>query len=281
MSFRKTLWLWIIGTIILALAVAGAFYVVLIDQEPIPEPIVLDDLIRITSPQPGETINSPLSISGVARGSWFFEASFPIRLYDQNGQELGVALAQAQDDWMTSEFVPFVATLSFSPSTTDTGELIFQKDNPSGLPEFDDQRRVPVVFDRQQPEIKLYYYHPELDYDDQENLLCSEQGLVAVSRSIPASPTPIQDAIRLLLLGELTDAEINQGITTEFPLQGFELQGANLVDGQLTLEFSDPLNQTSGGSCRVNILWKQIEATALQFSDVSAVNYIPEELFQP
>ncbi|MFH1314991.1 MAG: Gmad2 immunoglobulin-like domain-containing protein [Candidatus Uhrbacteria bacterium] len=281
MSFRKTLWLWIIGSIIIALAVAGAFYVVLIDQEPIPEPIVLDDLIRITSPQPGETINSPLSISGVARGSWFFEASFPIRLYDQNGQELGVALAQAQDDWMTSEFVPFVATLSFSPSTTDTGELVFQKDNPSGLPEFDDQRRVPIVFDRQQPEIKLYYYHPELDYDDQKNLLCSEQGLVAVSRSIPASPTPIQDAIRLLLLGELTDAEINQGITTEFPLQGFELQGANLVDGQLTLEFSDPLNQTSGGSCRVNILWKQIEATALQFSDVSAVNYIPEELFQP
>ncbi|MGC9048937.1 MAG: GerMN domain-containing protein, partial [Patescibacteria group bacterium] len=131
--------------------------------------------------------------------------------------------------------------------------------------------------------IKLYYYNPELDKDETGNTKCSRDGLVAIEREIPITKTPIQDAIKLLLKGKenLTEAEKVQGITTEYPLEGFSLKSASLKDGVLTLEFDDSQNKTVGGSCRVGILWFQIEATAKQFPEIRQVKFLPEELFQP
>lgn len=129
--------------------------------------------------------------------------------------------------------------------------------------------------------IKLYYYNFELDRDKEGNLLCSRQGLVAVERKIPITINPIKDAINLLLKGDLTEEEIGQGISTEYPLAGFSLKNAVLNNGILTLAFDDPNFKTSGGSCRVGILWFQIEATAKQFEEVKEVRFYPEELFQP
>lgn len=128
--------------------------------------------------------------------------------------------------------------------------------------------------------VSLYYYSEAQDKDESGNVLCSKQGLIVLSRQIPVTTTPIQDAIRLLLKGELSDQE-RTWVTTEFPLPGFTLKGATLKDGVLTLEFSDPQNRTTGGSCRVGILWAQIEATAKQFPEVQSVRFIPEDLFQP
>jgi hypothetical protein len=110
-----------------------------------------EDLIRVEAPGPNEVIKSPLVVRGEARGNWFFEASFPIRLYDGEGREIAVGIAQAQDEWMTTNFVPFEAKLIFvtpDPSTSSgqAGTLVFQKDNPSGLPEHDDELRVPIRF---------------------------------------------------------------------------------------------------------------------------------------
>ncbi|HXK36001.1 MAG TPA: GerMN domain-containing protein [Candidatus Paceibacterota bacterium] len=129
--------------------------------------------------------------------------------------------------------------------------------------------------------VSLYYYDPVQDQDDSGNVQCSREGLVSVTREIPVTQTPIQDTIRLLLRGELTDGERAQGITTEYPLSGVELVGAALTNGALTLELNDQNNKTGGGSCRVGILWFQIEQTALQFPEVTSVRFTPEELFQP
>lgn len=129
--------------------------------------------------------------------------------------------------------------------------------------------------------VYLYYYNPQMDQDETGNIMCSRQGLVPVERQIPLTITPIQDTIRLLIQGGLMPAENNQGITTEYPLEGLSLEGASLKNGVLTLTFDDPSNKTGGGSCRVGILWFQIEATARQFEGVNEVKFYPEELFQP
>lgn len=130
--------------------------------------------------------------------------------------------------------------------------------------------------------VSLFYYNPALDEDPSGNIMCSREGLVSVERTIPVTNTPIQDTIRLLLSGDLTEEEELQGITTEYPLPGFSLSGANLTeDGTLTLSFNDTQGRTNGGSCRIGVLWHQIEATALQFEEVEAVRFIPETLFQP
>jgi hypothetical protein len=105
-----------------------------------------DNKIRVSSPKIGETVTSPLTVTGSARGTWYFEASFPVKLLDANGKVLAIAPAQAQGDWMTEEFVPFSVTLTFAKPTTATGTLVLEKDNPSGLPEHDDSRTIPVKF---------------------------------------------------------------------------------------------------------------------------------------
>ena len=106
------------------------------------------DLIRVTNPRPNQGISSPLVLAGQARGIWFFEASFPARLFDGNGNEIAVAIAQAQGEWMTENFVPFLTTLEFQMPATETGTLVFEKDNPSGWPEHDDRLVMPIRFAR-------------------------------------------------------------------------------------------------------------------------------------
>jgi hypothetical protein len=105
------------------------------------------DLIRLDNPRPNQEISSPLKISGEARGSWFFEGSFPVVLTNQDGQTIAEGIATAEGEWMTAEFVPFSVDLNFTmPDNSKQGTLILKKDNPSGLPENDDALEIPVQF---------------------------------------------------------------------------------------------------------------------------------------
>lgn len=106
------------------------------------------DLIQLETPRPNQVISSPLTIKGTARGSWFFEASFPVVLTDWDGKIIAQGVAQAKSNWMTTDFVPFEATLKFvvdKASYSNKGSLILKKDNPSGLPEHDDALEIPVI----------------------------------------------------------------------------------------------------------------------------------------
>lgn len=105
-----------------------------------------NDLIKVDIPRPNTLVSSPLEITGQARGKWYFEASFPIKLYDENNQIIAEGIAQAQGNWMTDDFVPFKATLNFTIPSTQKGKLVLQKDNPSGQKELDDSLIVPVTF---------------------------------------------------------------------------------------------------------------------------------------
>lgn len=107
----------------------------------------LSDLIRVDSPLSDGVISSPLTISGEARGNWFFEASFPARLEDANGEVILQAPIMAQGEWMTEDFVPFSASLSFAKPATPTGRLILEKDNPSGLAKNARQLIIPIRFE--------------------------------------------------------------------------------------------------------------------------------------
>lgn len=106
------------------------------------------DKIVLETPLPSSFIDSPLTIKGQARGTWFFEASFPVVLVNWDGLIIAEGFATAESDWMTEDFVPFTASLNFTPDTTvsNRGALILQRDNPSGLPENDDALEIPVFF---------------------------------------------------------------------------------------------------------------------------------------
>lgn len=116
-----------------------------------PEAIDIKDKIIINSPVKDAIITSPISISGRARGTWFFEGSFPMQVYDSNNKLLGISTAKfspksESDTWMTENFVDFCGEIKFSQPATDSGYILFKKDNPSGLPQNDESFKLPIKF---------------------------------------------------------------------------------------------------------------------------------------
>lgn len=114
---------------------------------PVSNAVAKADLIVADTPKAGSAISSPLTILGRARGNWYFEASFPYELKDAQGNTLAQGPVQAQGEWMTSDFVPFSTIITFpSQPAGSKGTLILKKDNPSGLPENEDQLVIPITF---------------------------------------------------------------------------------------------------------------------------------------
>ncbi len=135
--------------IIVIIVIAGFGVAWKLMKKEAPLPVSKADLIRINSPRPNQIIQSPLTITGEARSPWFFESSFPVVLTNWDGLIIAQGIATAKSDWMTSEFVPFEAKLTFTVDKNtynNRGTLILRKDNPSGLPEHDNSLEIPVVF---------------------------------------------------------------------------------------------------------------------------------------
>ena len=115
-------------------------------MEKLSTPSINASQIELNLP-PNSPITSPITLTGRARGPWYFEASFPIELRDTNNTLLATTIAQAQADWMTTDWVPFTASLTFPAQPAgSTGTLVLKKDNPSGEPQNDASFVVPVQF---------------------------------------------------------------------------------------------------------------------------------------
>lgn len=108
--------------------------------------------IIVEEPISNAIISSPLIVKGLAPGTWYFEATFPVSIVDQDGKVVGESYAQARSDWMTENHVEFQAEVVFDQRSVEGGEnvtkkqgkLILHRDNPSGLFENDDSVEIPV-----------------------------------------------------------------------------------------------------------------------------------------
>lgn len=148
----------IIGFVVL-LAIPGKTEAPIVTGDVTPQPVatttsqttstiaVIDDLIEVTAPVIDATISSPLTVTGQARGTWYFEASAPYELRNSVGTVISQGHIDAQGDWMTEEFVPFKATIQFTKQKAGTtGTLVLRNDNPSGDPDRDRVLEIPVKF---------------------------------------------------------------------------------------------------------------------------------------
>lgn len=103
--------------------------------------------IHIDNPPADTTATSPMSVSGQARGSWFFEGTMPIFLTDAKGRILAQSTVRAQSDWMTDGPVPFLGKLTFPRQPTgSTGAFVIRNDNPSGMAANQKQVEILVTF---------------------------------------------------------------------------------------------------------------------------------------
>lgn len=119
--------------------------------EEIPEKITYidasEDLIKVSNPFPGAVTGKEFSVIGEARGYWFFEATFPITVLDENGNVLVETFATAEEEWMTENFVPFRAEVKAPETYIGKATLILKKNNPSGLPENDASISFPITIE--------------------------------------------------------------------------------------------------------------------------------------
>ena len=236
------------------------------------------DIIRVQKPMPQELVESPLEVEGEARGYWFFEASFPVRLMDENDKELGIGVAQALSDWMTEDFVPFKATLEFKPPTTKKGTLVLEKDNPSDLPENSDELRIPVVFNPiETMKVKVYFNNGKLDPE----FSCNK--VFPVEREIPKTQAVARAALEELLKGATEDEKERGFFTSINP--GVEIQSLTVENGTAKVDFDEQLEFQVGGSCRVSAISAQITRTLKQFLTVDdviiSISGRTEDILQP
>ncbi|MFH1575457.1 MAG: GerMN domain-containing protein [Candidatus Nealsonbacteria bacterium] len=241
--------------------------------------------INVESLRPNGDVESPLFIKGEARGGWFFEADFPIRLFDDNGFLLGITIAQAQGDWMTEDFVPFIATLPFAAPSAQKGKLILEKDNPSGLQEHADKLIIPVYFkeviETSQESVTVKMFLSDSGFVGEPYFDCSRT--IAVERQVPKTQGVARASMGALLRGA-TEKEINQGYVSSIS-PGVRVQRLTIENGIAMVDFNEQLEFQSGGSCRVAAIRAQITETLKQFSTVESViisiNGRTEDILQP
>ena len=236
------------------------------------------NLIQITKPRPNETIQSPLEIGGEARGYWFFEADFPVKLLDENGELIAGGIAQAQGEWMTEDFVPFEATLEFEVPETEKGVLILEKDNPSGLPENADELRIPIRFNPVETiKVKVYFNNDRMDPE----FSCNK--VFPVEREILKTQAVARAALEELLKGA-TEEEKSEGFFTSIN-SGVKIQSLSIKDEVAKVDFDEQLEFQVGGSCRVAAIRAQITETLKQFPTVDnviiSINGRTEDILQP
>src|SRR3989344_3916325 len=245
-----------------------------------PTPVPVGALIKVNQPELNMVWDpsKAVEISGQARGNWYFEASFPLRVIDSYGNELAVEPIQALGEWMTTDFVPFQQTVKLKSPLGLTGQAIFMNANPSGEAEHARQLSVPVKFALPTTTTKVFFSDTKKD----PNMEKCEQ-VYPVTRTVARTNEPIRVALSELLLG-LTEAEKTAGLITSLN-SGVKLNGLKLANGVLTIDFGEELQTAVGGACRVTAIRAQIIETAKQFSSVKqviiSVNGRSEDILQP
>ena len=264
----------IIVILIVVVVVATAGFLFLSNKEEV------NSDIRALSVKSGQKISSPLTVEGGARGSWFFEASFPIKITDEQGNVLGSSFVQAQSDWMTENFVPFKGEITYASESGGKGFLVLSKDNPSGLPENDKEIKIPIILSPTEY-TKLNVYFNNSNFDPEYS--CNK--VFSVERVIPKTEAVASASIRELLKGP-TQAEKYAGYFTSIN-EGAVLQSLiiGMESGTTRVDFNEQLQFQVGGSCRVSAIRAQITETLKQFPTVKSViisiDARTEDILQP
>lgn len=271
----------LLGAALMILMIPAPWAYSLFNGSPIAEK---PDLIKVFSPKPNENVTSPLVVKGEARGPWFFEASFPVKLFDDNGFLLGVRPAQALEEWMTENFVPFESEMTFSVPSSRKGVLVLEKDNPSGLPEHADELRFAVTFpefSQSEETAATKIFLSDSRFAEEPNFDCKKT--VAVERTVQKTQAVARAAIESLLRGP-NEQEIQKGLTSNIN-PGVRAQSLEIENGAAKIDFDKQLEFQVGGSCRVAAIRAQITDTLKQFPTIKdviiSIDGRTEDILQP
>lgn len=116
-----------------------------------------NDLIPTVSPEPepilqtnvprNSVIKTDQIVAGKIDNSWLFEGQFNIQIKDSSGRVIAttpVKIVEGQD-WTVPGLKDFSVKITFK-TNSQSGTLVINSDNPSGLPENQKSYSIPVKF---------------------------------------------------------------------------------------------------------------------------------------
>ncbi len=237
-------------------------------------------MIVVEEPKVNAEVTNPITVAGRARGNWFFEASFPISVYNADNQKLGIGIAQAKSDWMTEDFVDFEAEIEFSNPGTGDGYLLVQKDNPSGLPQYDASLKIPIKFVAATGDLTVKVFFGNENFNPNA-MDCSL--VYPIERQVAKTEAVARVALESLLVGP-TEIEKQNGYYTSLNT-GVGINSLKIENATAYVDFDSQLEQAVGGSCRVLAIASQIRETLKQFETVEdvviSVDGRTEDILQP
>lgn len=233
--------------------------------------------IVIVAPTENNPITSPVAIEGMAKGTWYFEAVFPVEILDANHQSLGKKFVTATKDWMSESLVPFKGELEFQKPTTKKGYLLFKNDNPSGLKENEKKFEMPITFMPTTMSVNVFFNNSKLD----PAFLCEK--VFPVIREIPWTEGMARATIEELLKGTNETERSMNYFTNINP--NVRINDITIDNGTAHVDFSEELGKNIAGSCRVTAIRSQIEETLKQFPTVNnvvlSINGVVNDILQP
>jgi hypothetical protein len=227
------------------------------------------EMIKVVSPKVGDSLDATngFTVTGEAKGNWFFEATAPVTVFDKNGSVLAKTYVTAQGEWMTTNFVPFKGTISpFLTIGAREGYIEFENSNPSDNEGFRRSLRVNVTFPVQVTQkIKLYYGNTIKNPNAAD---CTK--VFVVERTVPKASS-IAGLALATMFGGPTDIEVTNGYVSALNQGNTILKSLSITNGVAKADFS---LLPSGGSCLVGEARAQIEQTLKQFSTVKSVKIL-------
>jgi hypothetical protein len=225
------------------------------------ERLYLDEL------REGDRLEIGSVVTGEVSGTWFFEAVFPVNILNRQGETIGNLIAEAQDEWMTEDLVPFSFEFNIEINEEEDVIIVFENANPSGLEEHEDSAEITVraIPNSIQEMMSLEAYFPNSEMDSTED--CSK--VFPLNREVPETLAVGRVALEQLV-GGLTAQEETEGYFTSIN-EDVQILSLTVEDGIARADFSRELQDGVAGSCRVMNIRAQIEETLKQFPTVDEV----------
>jgi hypothetical protein len=195
-----------------------------------------NDLIRVSFPKAGEHVGGRINVTGIARGTWYFEGEFPIELVDSSGKKIAGASALAQGEWMREEFVPFSASLEYRTDNEQPAKIILRRNNPSDLREQDAQMEIPIILDPEMTSAKIFFSN---FHRDNSISICKE--VFPAGRPVHETMAFSHQAVEELLKGP-SETEKSLGYSTAIPA-GVKIQSFDSSSKIARIDLSKELLQ--------------------------------------
>lgn len=264
---EKIFFIYFIAIIVIIIIAIGV-YAFLQNQIPKERPPETESGIQVFLPKLNGEISSPLEIIGTVNGSgWVgFDGQVgTVKLLNSEDEELATGILQATTEW-TQLPINFKTTLNFISLNMDTGTLVFNNENPSGLPENNREFILPIKIAKTVEgtiQVKLYFNNNEMDPE------YSCQKVFPVDRGVSETKAVARAAVEELLKGP-TRQEILDGFFTSIN-PNVKIQKLTIENTVAKVDFDEQLEYRVGGSCRVSAIRNQLTQTLLQFKTIQSV----------